>query len=147
MVSITVKGSLPPGLCGGLTGLCISPLLTRLTSEPRQLTSADGLGTLDDPMRVMLAIPATPNSPSLLPKPKPTNYMKSIVELTNNFHNTSARVRTQVFDRWDHVVILLTDRQSHRVWKKLCGMNNCTCGGVRGKQEFYGKRLFCQFPK
>lgn len=51
-----------------------------------------------------------------------------ILVLTNNFHNTEVRVRI------DSIPGLLTAAQVARATKKLCGMSDCTCGGIRGPQ-------------
>ena len=50
-----------------------------------------------------------------------------IVTLTNSFHNTEVRVRLQKGAFLDS----LTKSQERRVWAKLCGSNDCTCGVVR----------------
>lgn len=64
------------------------------------------------------------------------------VTLTNDFHNTSARVRVSTKTSPGHGVIAdLTVDQTKRVNRKLCGMSGCTCSGrlgTRGKQQGIG---------
>jgi hypothetical protein len=51
-----------------------------------------------------------------------------MIELTNTFHNTTARIRAKEGEN-------ITRATERRVWRKLCGMADCTCsyhGGVRG---------------
>ena len=50
--------------------------------------------------------------------------MKTIT-LTNDFHNTEARVRPDG-DGY------LNPQQVRRAWKKLCGMDDCLCSGSLG---------------
>lgn len=47
------------------------------------------------------------------------------VTLTNNFHNTSCRVRPDKDGK-------LTLRQAGNAWRKLCGIESCMCGDVAG---------------
>jgi hypothetical protein len=47
------------------------------------------------------------------------------VELANDFHGTSATVRVNSDG-------LISDRVCRRVHRDLCGIDGCTCGGVRG---------------
>jgi hypothetical protein len=73
--------------------------------------------------------------------------MKVKVELTNDFHNTAAFVLAEVeiceFEDGDmRKRITLTSSQYTRVKKKLCGLSNCTCGGLRGAQSYLGVPLY-----
>ena len=47
------------------------------------------------------------------------------ITLTNDFHNTSATVRP--------VNGLISRRSFLRASKKLCGIDGCTCGIIRGQ--------------
>jgi len=67
--------------------------------------------------------------------------------LRNNFHGTEAVVRC---DGMSHIygecTIRLSESQSKRVRRKLCGLSGCTCDcqdcGIRGPQRTDdGKRL------
>jgi hypothetical protein len=67
-----------------------------------------------------------------------------MIELTNTFHNTTARVRAEL-DCYD--ISAATER---RVWRKLCGMRDCTCsgyGGVRGGDYTLQERPAPMDPK
>ena len=71
---------------------------------------------------------------------------KRIVTIKNNFHGTEARVKSEVF--WAEDInsksvlrVILSDTQANRVGRKLCGMKDCTCGGIRGPQELDGRKL------
>ena len=66
---------------------------------------------------------------------------KSIVQLTNNFHNTKTAVLTEDLNHGTHLEITLSSSQKKRAAKKLCGMSDCVCGGIRGSQSFGGKKL------
>lgn len=51
-----------------------------------------------------------------------------MITITNDFHNTEARVRG----------LELSPATVRRVRRELCGISDCTCGGVlgqRGRQE------------
>lgn len=52
-----------------------------------------------------------------------------IVTLRNDFHNTEVDIRVP------HLPYTLSKGQMARIWRVLCGQNDCTCGGVRGKQD------------
>jgi hypothetical protein len=52
----------------------------------------------------------------------------SKVTLTNDFHGTSVTVVVPADG-------LLSARQTRKVRQTLCGMNDCTCGGIRGPQS------------
>lgn len=71
-----------------------------------------------------------------------------IIELLNDFHNTSVRVRGAVKRRTfagEQVgYISLNQRQATRVRAKLCGANDCTCGVVRGPQP---SDIEVEFPR
>lgn len=67
--------------------------------------------------------------------------MRALVTLVNDFHGTSVNVRAEVMCHGVHCEIALTDSQWSRVNRKLCGMSDCACGGLRGRQEFDGKKL------
>jgi hypothetical protein len=64
--------------------------------------------------------------------------MSITVELLNDFHDTSVRVRGAVkrrtFAGEQIGYISLSQRQAKRVRAKLCGAKGCTCGVVRGPQ-------------
>lgn len=49
------------------------------------------------------------------------------VRFRNNFHNTCVVVRMKDGQE-------LSARQVDRIWKELCGIKDCWCGGVRGPQ-------------
>ena len=51
------------------------------------------------------------------------------IELINEFHGTTARIRP----RLDRTVSRRTER---RVWRELCGMTDCGCGSVRGGRYY-----------
>lgn len=53
--------------------------------------------------------------------------MSQTITITNNFHNTTARLR--VPDSGS-----ITKRQYQRAMRKLCGISDCTCGGERGSR-------------
>ena len=55
----------------------------------------------------------------------------TIITLTNEFHNSAASVRVPAADAATGRVII-TASQAKRAAKKLCGMMDCTCGGIRG---------------
>jgi hypothetical protein len=70
--------------------------------------------------------------------------MKTNLTLTNDFHNTSANLRATVLWHGMHCEVSLTAHQMKRAARKLCGVTGCTCGGpagIRGRQEFNGKKL------
>jgi len=52
-----------------------------------------------------------------------------IITLKNNFHNTEVRVNVPNDGE-------LSIGQAKRVRKMLCGSDSCTCGVVRGPQDF-----------
>jgi hypothetical protein len=49
------------------------------------------------------------------------------ITLRNDFHNTEATVIAL-----DEII---SGRAMHRACRKLCGIDGCTCGGVRGHQD------------
>ena len=56
----------------------------------------------------------------------------SIYTLRNSLHGTSVNVRCDgVQHIYDEVVITPTKRQWRRIERTLCGMSDCTCGGIR----------------
>lgn len=65
--------------------------------------------------------------------------------LKNDFHNTEARVRCEgralIYGAGypggiiQACEIRLTKRQLQRVWRTLCGIADCPCGGIRGPQR------------
>ena len=70
----------------------------------------------------------------------------SRVTLTNDFHNTTTTVVCETLSHiWNEVTIYPSVSQIKRAKKVLCGINGCTCStsdaGVRGRQEYNGKRL------
>lgn len=70
--------------------------------------------------------------------------MKSVT-LTNDFHNTSVRIRCEVLSHiHNEAMIYPTAGQIAKAKKALCGISGCTCSGddgTRGRQEHNGKRL------
>jgi len=48
--------------------------------------------------------------------------------LTNDFHNSSVTVNVPANG-------LLSVGQTKRVYRELCGISDCQCGGIRGRQE------------
>lgn len=77
--------------------------------------------------------------------------MKNKIELRNDFHNTKTTVISEVLDFGQHQEITLSKSQMARAARKLCGIADCKCGGpagIRGRQEFLGKKLVVNvFPK
>ena len=67
------------------------------------------------------------------------------VTLTNDFHNSSVRIRCEVLSHIHNVsTIYPTVGQIKKAEKALCGIDGCTCSdysGVCGRQEHNGKRL------
>ena len=61
--------------------------------------------------------------------------------IKNDFHNTSVVVVGELVDYATHWETTLSDSQMKRVKRVLCGMRDCTCGGIRGRQEYLGKKL------
>jgi len=56
----------------------------------------------------------------------------SIYTLRNSFHGTSVNVRCEGRQHiYSEVVITPTQRQWRRIEKTLCGVSDCTCGGIR----------------
>lgn len=53
------------------------------------------------------------------------------ITLTNNFHGTSTRVRIKPASGG---LYLLSKRQAHEAWRKLCGVSGCSCGGIAGER-------------
>ncbi len=49
------------------------------------------------------------------------------ITLRNDFHDTEATVIA--------VDGIINGRAMHRATRKLCGIDGCTCGGVRGYQD------------
>ena len=61
-----------------------------------------------------------------------------MITLTNNFHNTSVRIRANIGDE-------LSQAQIRRSRQILCGFEGCTCGGLLGERygaESIGTRQF-----
>jgi len=57
------------------------------------------------------------------------------ITLRNEFHGSAVNVRVH------SVPVTLTASQTKRVYRELCGMRDCTCGGLRGIQQGDGKRI------
>lgn len=57
-----------------------------------------------------------------------TTTLPKTVTLSNDFHHSTVTVRVPA----DGV---LSIGQSRRVYRELCGMSDCTCGGIRGHQD------------
>lgn len=60
---------------------------------------------------------------------------------TNSFHNTSARSRYSPEQLEDisvrilgHLLSSAEKAMQYRLWKKLCGMSDCTCGDNFGRR-------------
>ena len=51
-----------------------------------------------------------------------------VATLTNDFHDSSVTV--QIPD-----VGILSERTTNRVYRELCGISGCECGGIRGPQD------------
>ena len=66
--------------------------------------------------------------------------MKTLT-IKNDFHQTETKVRAELLNHGMHFETTLSSRQMQRVKKTLCGQKDCTCGGIRGKQLFEGKKL------
>ncbi len=75
--------------------------------------------------------------------------LTQMVTLRNDFHNTSYRVRTAVEFDAGVAIITLTDGQTARARKVLCGMDDCTCAqhscGIHGPQEHDGRKLLVDY--
>jgi hypothetical protein len=73
------------------------------------------------------------------------------ITLTNNFHNTSVNLNCEVLSHIHNEVVAYPNaNQIKRAKRQLCGIKGCTCSGdsgVRGRQEFHGKRLFVDLSK
>ena len=56
--------------------------------------------------------------------------------LTNDFHNTEAVVHPRVVcvNEWGQRFLGLTHSQVRRADRKLCGMPDCSCGGIAGER-------------
>ena len=50
------------------------------------------------------------------------------ITLTNDFHNSSVTVKVPKNG-------ILSAGTTKRVYRELCGISGCTCGGIRGPQE------------
>lgn len=69
-----------------------------------------------------------------------------IIELRNDFHNTSRRVltnRNTALEAWEEICIDAAQSQDTRspeyrrrqaIWRDLCGIQECYCCTVRGPQ-------------
>ncbi len=57
------------------------------------------------------------------------------IELTNDFHNTSAKVMV----RWGQP---LSPSQTTRVRNKLCGIRTCQCGGTLSERGDQGAGVY-----
>lgn len=59
-----------------------------------------------------------------------------VIEFSNDFHNTSSSARAKPIrfnsgrECWR-----IRERVMRRVERDLCGVENCSCGGLRGRQE------------
>lgn len=53
-------------------------------------------------------------------------------EFSNDFHGTSISVRAKITPHQ----ILLSPGQIRKIEAELCGMSDCECGGMRGRQEW-----------
>lgn len=58
------------------------------------------------------------------------------VSLKNNFHNTECRVRVQDGDNY------LSPQRTKRIWKTLCGIDECACSGPLGLAGRQDVRLY-----
>jgi len=58
-----------------------------------------------------------------------------MITLFNNFHDTQVSIQAEVGD-------VLTPSQYRRVRRELCGIRGCTCGIVRGYQDY----ALCALP-
>ena len=47
-----------------------------------------------------------------------------MIDINNDYHNTTVRVRADVGD-------ILTPSQLHRIRRELCGIEDCSCGTIR----------------
>ena len=54
--------------------------------------------------------------------------------LKNDFHNTEVTVHARRHPDSQDDVYTLSKRQTARVIKELCGINDCCCGDIRGPQ-------------
>jgi len=61
-----------------------------------------------------------------------------IITLRNDFHRSEARVRIE------GIPGNLSPAQVQRARKVLCGLHDCTCGGVRGPQSHDGRQLWLE---
>lgn len=55
-----------------------------------------------------------------------------MLTITNSFHGTEATIRAKVGDEVSRATL-------RRVWRKLCGVETCTCGredGSRGSRYY-----------
>lgn len=62
------------------------------------------------------------------------NGKKQKITLGNDFHNSSAVVIAEIDERDDRRYVMLSKSQYDRARRKLCGLSQCTCGGIRGIQ-------------
>jgi hypothetical protein len=75
-----------------------------------------------------------------------------IYTLRNDFHNSEVRVRCEGLSHiHGECEIKLSERQSSRARRELCGITGCTCAtqdcGIRGRQTTDdGKRLIVLEP-
>lgn len=70
------------------------------------------------------------------------------VTLRNDFHNSECTIRTEVLSHIYHTsTVYPTRSQIETANRKLCGIQGCTCGGIRGPQEYRGKRLIVDDSK
>ena len=61
--------------------------------------------------------------------------MKATIK--NNFHNSEVNVLVKDGK--------ISETSMIRAGKKLCGIKDCTCGGVRGPQDYIIKNLYNGF--
>lgn len=52
--------------------------------------------------------------------------MKKLINLENDFHKTKCKVKAEVQEDF----IKVSNSSIERARKKLCGMDDCSCGGV-----------------
>jgi len=59
------------------------------------------------------------------------------ITLKNNFHNSEANLIVKDGKISESAII--------RAEKKLCGIKDCTCGGIRGPQDYIIENLYNGF--
>ena len=59
-----------------------------------------------------------------------------IFTIRNDFHNTSVKVRCDALQHiHNEIEISPSVSQIKRIHRELCGMSDCTCGGICGPQS------------